>query len=422
MIFIDLKRRGHRGKDKVAGHELSQAEFQEVVREELKKSVPDAKPQVQDPSQQGFGGGGSKGFPAEFMIQGPDWRRLGEFSKEIIAELKKTGVMTDVESDLLEGAPELRILPNRQKGSERGVSVEAIGSVINAMLGGVVAGSYEKQGHRNDVRVKMIEDGRSPTAQIKDLMVRNNRGQLVPLISVVDIVEEKSPATVSRKNRQRSIMIYGNLGKDKSQQEVLKEAEVIAKKIMSAGGEGYRFNLVGSAEEFMRSFMSLLFALFMGFVVAYMVLASQFDSFIDPITVFMALPFSFSGAFLGLLIGRQSMNMFSMIGLILLMGIVKKNSILLVDFTHQKRKEGKRSVHDALIDACPTRLRPILMTSLATIAGAMPAAMAFGPGAESRRPMATAVIGGVIVSTFLTLYVVPCVYSLLSRFERKHAD
>jgi HAE1 family hydrophobic/amphiphilic exporter-1 len=133
----------------------------------------------------------------------------------------------------------------------------------------------------------------------------------------------------------------------------------------------------------------------------------------------MAMPFSFSGAFLALLIMNQSMNMFSMIGLILLMGIVKKNSILLVDFTNRKREEGSK-VHDALLEACPTRLRPILMTSLATIAGALPAALSFGPGAEARQPMAVAVIGGVIVSTFLTLFVVPCVYSFFSRFDRGH--
>jgi len=146
------------------------------------------------------------------------------------------------------------------------------------------------------------------------------------------------------------------------------------------------------------------------------VLASQFNSFLHPLTVLVALPFSVSGAFVALLIANQSLNIFSMIGLILLMGIVKKNSILLVDFTNQVREEGL-SVEDALVKACPVRLRPILMTSLATIAGALPAAFAIGPGAESRIPMAVSVVGGVLVSTVLTLFVVPCVYSLLSKFE-----
>lgn len=416
MLFIEMKPRGQRGKDPEKKKELSQQEFIEVTREFLTKTIPEAKPQVQDPSTQGFGGGGSKGFPAEFSLQGPDWKKLGELSKQLVKELKDGGIMTDVESDLLEGAPEVRIVPNRRKASERGVEVAAIGTVVNAMLGGVTAGSYEKEGHRYDIRVKMEEDGRAPAERIRDLMVRNNRGQMVPLAEVVDIQEAKVPATISRKNRVRSIMVYGNLGKDKSQQQVIAEAEALAKKILP---EGYTFGLAGSAEEMQRAFMSMLFALLMGFVVAYMILASQFDSFIDPISVFMALPFSFSGAFLGLLIAGQSLNMFSMIGLILLMGIVKKNSILLVDFTNQRRDESGLKVHEALLDACPTRLRPILMTSFATIAGAVPAALAFGPGAEARRPMAVAVIGGVLVSTFLTLYVVPCVYSFLARFDKR---
>jgi HAE1 family hydrophobic/amphiphilic exporter-1 len=158
--------------------------------------------------------------------------------------------------------------------------------------------------------------------------------------------------------------------------------------------------------------------LFLGIVVSYMVLASQFNSFIHPVTVLMALPFSISGAFISLWMFGESLNIFSFIGLILLMGIVKKNSILLVDFTNQVRARGGISVQDALQEACPVRLRPILMTSLATIAAALPLAMAIGPGAELRAPMAIAVIGGVLVSTLLTLFVVPAVYELLSRFER----
>ena len=148
-----------------------------------------------------------------------------------------------------------------------------------------------------------------------------------------------------------------------------------------------------------------------------MVLASQFNSFIHPVTVLMALPFSISGAFIGLYLGHQSINMYSLIGFILLMGIVKKNSILLVDFTNQVRGEG-HDVHSALFKACPVRLRPILMTSVATVAGALPEALSLGPGAETTIPMAIAIIGGVIASTILTLFVVPCVYSLLSSRER----
>ncbi|KHD87792.1 MAG: acriflavin resistance protein [Bdellovibrio sp. ArHS] len=421
IIFVDLKPKGDRGKDAEKGKELSQQQFIEVVRDYLNKTIPDAKPQVQDPSTQGFGGGGGKGFPVEFSIQGPNWNELGKYSETIVEELKNKKIMTDVSSDYQAGAPEIQVIPNRQKASDRGVSVIAIGEVLNAMMGGVVAGSYEKGGHRYDIRVKMADNGQAPHERIRQLKVRNNRGELVPIADVVDIKEASVASTISRKNRQRSIIIYGNMGPGLSQQQASDQAMEAARKILPAD---YKVIISGSAEEFQQSFISLIFALVLGFVVAYMVLASQFNSFIDPITVFMALPFSFSGAFLALLVGGQSLNIFSMIGLILLMGIVKKNSILLVDFTNQRRDIEKVPVTQALIEACPTRLRPILMTSFATIAGAVPAALSLGPGAEARQPMAIAVIGGVLVSTFLTLYVVPCVYSLFARWDRRerHSD
>lgn len=416
IIFVDMKPKGKRGKSPEKGRELSQQEFIEVVRDYLNKTIPDSKPQVQDPSTQGFGGGGGKGYPVEFSIQGPNWNELGKYSEQIVEEMKKQKIMTDVNSDYQAGAPEIQIIPNRQKASDRGVSVIAIGEVVNAMMGSVVAGTYEKGGHRYDIRVKMTEDGRSPQERIRDLKVRNNRGELVPIADVVDIKEASVASSISRKNRQRSIVIFGNIGPGLSQQQAVAKAQEVAKKILP---EGYEVLLSGSAEEFQKSFLSLIFALVLGFLVAYMVLASQFNSFIDPITVFMALPFSFSGAFLALLIGGQSLNIFSMIGLILLMGIVKKNSILLVDFTNQRRDQEHIHVNQALLEACPTRLRPILMTSFATIAGAVPAALSLGPGAEARQPMAIAVIGGVLVSTLLTLYVVPCVYSLFARFDKR---
>lgn len=418
IVFIEMKEKGHRGKDPATGKELSQQEFIAVVREFLNKTIPEAKPQVQDPSTQGFGGGGGSGYPVEFTIQGPDWAKLGEYANKITEELKAKKVMTDVNSDLLQGAPEVHIIPNRKRASDRGVDVTSIGAVVNATLGGTIAGSYEKGGHRYDIRVKLAENDRSPMDRIRELSVRNNRGELVPLNEVVDVREATVASSISRKNRERAISIFGNVGEGLSQQESLSKAEEVAKSVM---GEGYNFRLSGSAEEFMKSFVGLMVAMLLGFVVAYMVLASQFNSFVDPFTVFVAMPFSFSGAFLGLLLGGQTINLFSMIGLVLLLGIVKKNSILLVDFTNQARERGK-PVREALLEACPNRLRPILMTSIATIAGALPAAVAFGPGAEARQPMAIAVIGGVLVSTVLTLYVVPSVYSLLAGLHRQKRD
>ena len=180
--------------------------------------------------------------------------------------------------------------------------------------------------------------------------------------------------------------------------------------------EGYHIVFSGGAQAFKESFQSLIFALILGIFVAYMVLGTQFDSFIHPLTVLLALPFSVTGAFLFLFLTHNSLNLYSMIGLILLMGIVKKNSILLVDFTNERRRHGM-SVREALLDACPIRLRPILMTSIAIVAAAIPEALSKGAGSETMVPMAVSVIGGVTLSTILTLFVVPCAYKVFSKFE-----
>jgi HAE1 family hydrophobic/amphiphilic exporter-1 len=238
-------------------------------------------------------------------------------------------------------------------------------------------------------------------------------------VALSEVVEQRvrpSLLLISRLNRQRAITVYANPAPGHSQDEALKLAEKIARSTLP---QGYTVKMIGSSQSFRESFRSLIVAMILGIVVSYMVLASQFNSFIHPFTVLMALPFSISGAFVGLFLFHQSINMYSLIGLILLMGIVKKNSILLVDFTNHMRTRGL-DVHEALIKACPIRLRPILMTSVATIAGAFPEALSLGPGSETTIPMAIALIGGVAASTFLTLFVIPCVYSLTSNLE--HPD
>ncbi len=410
-VLVTMKNRGKRGIDPGAGHELSQQEFMDVCRSEFKK-ISGLRAVIQDLSIKGFSA--SRGFPVEFTVQGPEWQALADYSSQIVAKLEKTGLVTDIDMNYDSAMPEFVVVPDRKKAAEHGVSVASISDTVNAMIGGVTVGRYPKGGHRYDITVK-LEDSRSeePLEKMKRLFVRNNRGELISLSDVVRIEERKSMVEINRRDRERAITIYANVATGKSQQKALQAVETIAKEVLPA--PHYHVVLSGSSQTFSESFQSLLLALVLGFVVAYMILASQFNSFFDPIAVLMALPFSVSGAFLALFFAHQSINVYSMIGLVLLMGIVKKNSILLVEFTNQVRAEGVESVREALLDACPVRLRPILMTSIATIAGALPAALAFGPGAESRIPMAVAVIGGVLVSTLITLYVVPCVYLVLSK-------
>ena len=415
ILFINMKPKGQRGIDPQLGHEISQQELMDISRKALKK-IDDVKVSVQDLSLRGFTP--SRGYPVEFSVQGPVWGKLAEYSRTIIEKLNATGLVTDTDSDYLEGKPEIQIIPDRAKAAARGVNISTIAQTVNATVGGVVAGQYSSAGHRYDIRVRLLEQERDRVQQIRNIFVRNNRGELIRLADVVQLTEKKSLAQINRYDRERAIKIFANVNTGKSQEDALTAARNIAQQVLPSG---YHSLFVGGAQSFKESFNDLWFALILGLVVSYMVLASQFNSFMHPITVLMALPFSLTGAFLALLIFHQSLNIYSFIGLILLMGIVKKNSILLVDFTNQVRERGDIGVRAALLEACPVRLRPILMTSFATIAAALPLALAIGPGAETRVPMALAVIGGVIVSTLLTLFVVPCVYEVLSGLHWRKA-
>ncbi len=414
-VLVTMKDPGERGKDPEAGRELTQQEFMGVCRKELKK-IPDVRVVIQDLSTKAFTA--SRGFPVEFTVQGPEWDQLANYTKQIVEELDQSGYVTDLDTNYALGQPELHVVPDRKKASDYGVSIASISQTVEAMIGGLLVGTYEKGGHRYDIRLKLEDNSEAPQAKVKGLFVRNNRGELVSLSQLVTMEEQTGMVSIWRSNRERSITVYANVKAGESQQKALQAAQEAAKRILPPE---YHVTLTGSSQTFAESLQSLGWVMLLGILVAYMVLASQFNSFIDPLSVLMALPFSVSGALIALLAAHRSINIYSVIGLILLMGIVKKNSILLVDFTNQVRAKakGKGSVLNALLEACPIRLRPILMTSVATIAGAVPAALSLGPGAESRTPMAVAVIGGVLVSTLLTLYVVPCVYLVLSRFDKR---
>lgn len=368
----------------------------------------------QDLSTRGFNV--SRGFPIEFIVQGPDWEKLSSVSQEIMEKLRESGKVVDVNTDVQPGMPEVQLIPNREKLSAHGITLSTVTNVINSMIGGTILqreNSYTKGNHRYPIEVRLMGSQRESVPELNRIILRNNRGETVRLSELVDKQIKPSLVLISRLNRARAITVYANPAPGHSQQEAMAAAEKTARSIIPPG---YSLKMTGSSQGFRDSMHSLMIAFFLGILVSYMVLASQFNSFIHPIAVLMALPFSISGAFGALLLFHQSINIYSLIGFILLMGIVKKNSILLVDFTNQKRSEGL-GVKEALLSACPVRLRPILMTSIATIAGALPEAISFGPGAETTIPMAIAIIGGVAASTLLTLFVVPCVYSLLAKFE-----
>jgi multidrug efflux pump subunit AcrB len=412
FIFVTMKPRGSRPKDPVKRRELTQQQFMSVVRKGLTPIPGLRRVSLQDRSQT-IATGAGKGFPIEFSIQGPDWDKLGEYAEKIRDLLQKTGLAVDMDTSYVTGVPEVRIVPDRRKAAFHGVTVQAISRTITSTVGGVRVGKYTKGGRRYDIRVSLANADRTGPADISKLWVRNVRGELVPLPEVTNVVTKPTLLAVQRENRQRAVTVFGNVANGKSQSEAIAAAQRIAKEVLP---EGYHLAATGNARQFQDTFADLGMALLLGIAIAYMILAAQFDSFIHPATILLALPFSLSGALIALWACGHSLNMMSMIGILLLMGIVKKNSILLVEFTNHKR-EGGLGPRAALLEACPLRLRPILMTSLAIVAGAVPAAMNLGAGAELRAPMGVAVIGGTLLSTLLTLYVVPCAYSLMSRLE-----
>lgn len=413
-LFVTLKDPNERPINPKTGKNWYQPDVLNEIRSHFKK-MEGAQVMVQDTSQGGFSASG-RGFPVEFTLVGGDFKVLTDAGKKIMEDMRASGTYVDVDTDYKESVKEIQVFPDREKAKRRGVSVQEIGTTINALIGGVVVGKYSKEGHRNDIRVKMADASKDKLKDLEKIWVRNTQGELVKLLDVVIVKELPGVQSINRRSRQRAVTIFSGVAPGKSQGEALDNVRNIVKKYLPPG---YSLIESGSAETYREAFTSLIFALLMGILIAYMVLGTQFNSFIDPITVLMALPFSFSGAFLALWVTGQSINLYSMIGLILLMGIVKKNSILLVDFTNQRRNEGL-NIREALMDACPKRLRPIMMTTFATVAGAVPLALAWGAGAESLKPMAIAIIGGSLISTVLTLVVVPAFYLVMAKERKDH--
>jgi hydrophobe/amphiphile efflux-1 (HAE1) family protein len=415
FCFVTMKPKGQRPVDPVAGHPLTQLEEMSYCRQELSK-IPDLFVFVQDISTRGFTS--SKGLPIELGVRGPDWDVLADSGLKLKKAMADSGFMTDVDTDFQSGMPEVDVIPDRIKASMRGVSIGTIAEEINAMVGGEQVGYYPRAGHEDQIEVRLEPDQRLQEEQIKDLFIRNNRGEVMPLADVVTMKHKLALQQITRDQRQRTITIYANVAAGKSQPQALAKVQELAKQVLP---KGY-YIVLGQGSSIFTSFeYDIVFALLLGVIVAYMVLGTQFNSFVDPVTVLVALPFSLSGALLALWICHLSLNLYSAIGILLLMGIVKKNSIMLVDFTNEVRLTERKGVKEALLKACPIRYRPILMTSVAIMAAAVPEALSNGAGSETQVPLAVVIIGGVLVSTFLTLFVVPCFYMIVAPLESREA-
>lgn len=385
------------------------------IMDELRKALKDIKGvrvTMRDNSSRGLTSG--RQDPVAFNLRGRNLEVLQQKANEIIDELTKENYAIELDTDFKLGLPELLLKPNREAMAQRGVTIESVAKTLSATVAGARESQITSDGRRFDIRVKLHDDQIRSPRDIEKIEVRNSFGYRVPLSELVTFKEQETYQGITRLDRQRSIAVYGNLAPGRGQGEVLERAREIAQKVLP---EGYSFKLEGAAAGLSDSFKSLGLALLMGVLVAYMILAVQFNSFVHPISILAALPFSLTGALLILWISNQSLNLFSFIGLIVLMGIAKKNSILLVEFTNQVRHGGESDPHLALLKACPVRLRPILMTSVATVAAAIPLIIGNSIGQETRTPMGLTIAGGAIVSTIFTLFVVPSLYKVLTVFE-----
>jgi len=391
---------------------MSAQQLMQVLRQDL-QGIPGIRGSVQDPSQQGFGSSG--GSPVDFTIRGADWDALVAASNMFKTELEKSGFASDVTSDYQVGGSELQVLPDRRRATELGVSISELGSTVSALVGGNTVGKFSTAGRRVDIRMRLLASQRTRPEDLSLIRVRGANSTLVPLSMVVTQEEKPVLQSITRLDRERAITIRGNVGAGHSQAEAMAKVYELAKDLPV----GLRVAAGGQASQLEETTSGLWFAMLVGVLVAYMVLASQFNSFLHPVTVLTILPLAVCGAIMGLVVAGKTLNLFSMIGLLLLMGIVKKNSILLVEYAEHVREHEHLDALSAVCKAGPLRLRPILMTTIATMMSAVPAILGLGSGTETRSPMAAAVLGGLTVSTVLSLVVVPAFYVVSDRVKSR---
>jgi HAE1 family hydrophobic/amphiphilic exporter-1 len=396
-----------------AQRKKSQEQIKKEIRRKLNQ-IPGIKGTAEDISMIG---GGIRNVPIQYAIRGLDLEILQNYTRRIVAELAKRPGIVDVDSTLEAGKPELKVYIDRNKAADMGVSVASISDAINILISGevdITKYKDEAKGRRYDVRVRLNPEDRVNPGDLGRIYVRARDGRLVELASVIRVQEGGGPSVIYRVDRQRATMLYASLEK-KPLAEAMQELDGIAARVLTPG---YTTRYKGAADTMKESFQYLLFALLLGVLMAYMVLAAQFESFIHPVIVLLSMPLSFIGAFAALLLAGKTISIFSLIGLILLMGLVKKNAILLVDYTNTLRERGMTR-REAILEAGPVRLRPILMTTMAMVFGMLPVALGLGEGAETRSPMGIAVIGGLLTSLFLTLVAVPSAYDLFDDWTER---
>lgn len=355
------------------------------------------------------------GQPVQFVIQNNNFDKLSETLPKFLEEVNKSTVLQGADADLKFNKPELRLNIDRLKASQLGVSVQDVSETMQLAFSNRRLGYFIKDGKQYQVMAQVDRSNRDDPADLKKIYVRTNRGNLLSLDNVVTITEDASPPTIYHFNRYKSAIVSSGLAPGKTVGDGIKEMERIKAKLLD---ESFSTALSGSSRDFAESSGNTSFAFLLAVVLIFLILAAQFESFIDPIIIIVTVPLAIAGAVLSLWLFGQTLNIFSQIGMIMLIGLVTKNGILIVDFANQNRLNGMKKT-EAVVSAAAQRLRPILMTSLAMALGALPLALSLGDAATSRIPLGIVIVGGIMFSLILTLFVVPAVYSFLSSKKKK---
>jgi multidrug efflux pump len=345
------------------------------------------------------------------IVSGDTYQNMARTGQALIAEMQKNPGIVQPDSDLQLNKPEIFMEVDRARAADMGVSVEAVARTVESMLGGRVVTRYKRDAEQYDVMVQTAMSGRATPEDIEKIFVRGRADTMVPLSSLIKVREAVSPRELNHFNQRRSVTITANLAPGYSLGEGLKFMDEAAARVLPPG---YATELNGVSREFRASSGSLGLVFVLALLFIFLVLAAQFESFVDPFVILLAVPLSMVGALAALQWSGGTLNVFSQIGLITLVGLITKHGILIVEFSNQLRKQG-RTVMEAVTEASVLRLRPILMTTGAMVLGAVPLALATGAGAESRQQIGWVIVGGMSVGTLLTIFVVPTIYTLFAR-------
>ena len=361
------------------------------------------------------GAGSRGGLPVQFVLQNQDLEKMKTIIPIFLEEAKKDKTFSNVDVNLKFNKPEISLTIDRMKAKDLGLSSQDVVSAIQAAFSGGRLAYFLKDGHQYAVIAQVERTDRNKPDDISKLYVRNNKGESISLSAVVKLEESSSPPSLFHFNRYKSATISASLSEGKTIGDGIKSMQAISKKLLD---ETYQTALTGPSRDYAESSSNIAFAFGLALILIYLVLAAQFESFVDPLIIMLTVPLALAGALLSLWAFGQTLNIFSEIGMIMLIGLVTKNGILIVEFANQKREQGLSKL-DAVVEASRQRLRPILMTSLATSFGALPIALSLGAAAASRVPLGIVVVGGIIFSLILTLFVIPAVYTFLSG-KHKH--